>query len=208
MFEWTLVQRHTCVRGRGETSGWEKKPSPPTLEGTSDILRDERQYEGMCHLTMHVTCHAVSVDQLRAEMHTQNFESTWQLFLLDCKNSLWPLANTSLSCSWNISYCALGRTLAAMCELKCNSARHCKKNSRQTLSFWKWRNGGDTSPTAALSGCGFGQLTKHTDQLTPRESAHFSLDHLSQSTVCAFVRVILAKAIQLLWDMYDITSKG
>ena len=35
--------------------------------------------KSMCHLTMDVTCNAVSLDQLGAKMHMKNFEPTWQV---------------------------------------------------------------------------------------------------------------------------------
>ena len=53
----------------------------------------------ICHMTMHVTCNAVSLDQLGPKKAHEELLKDWQLFLFEYKNSLWPQANNSLSCS-------------------------------------------------------------------------------------------------------------
>ena len=73
----------------------------------------------ICHMTMHVTGNAVSLDQLEPKKAHEELLKDWQLFLFQYKNSLQPQANNSLSCSWNNSYCALGPTLAASTKLMC-----------------------------------------------------------------------------------------
>ena len=48
-------------------------------------------------------------------------------------------------------------------ELMCNSAQLSKTERRKAAAlFCQWGNGGDASPTAAPSGCGFGLLKRET----------------------------------------------
>ena len=62
---------------RGETSGWEKENKASKQEETSDHVQRMQLTWCMCHLTMPVTCIAVSLDQLEPKKtHEKNF---WQL---------------------------------------------------------------------------------------------------------------------------------
>ena len=106
-------------------------------------------------MTMHVTCNAVSLDQLEPKKAHEKLLKDWQLFLFEYKKSLRPQANNSPSCSRNNSYCALGPTLAASTKLMCIFQLDNKKHAEHCTLF---KNGemAVTLPTAALSGCGFG----------------------------------------------------
>ena len=89
-------------------------------------------------MTMHVTCNAVSLDQLEPKKAHEELLKDWQLFLFEYKNSLRPQANNSLSCSWNNSYCALGPTLAASTKLMCIFQLDNKKHAERRTLFEKW----------------------------------------------------------------------
>ena len=93
-------------------------------------------------MTMHVTCRAVSLDQLEPKKAHGELLKDWQLFLFEYKNSLRPQAN-SLSCS-------LGPTLAASTKLMCIFQLDNKKHAERRTLF---ENGemAATVPTAALS---------------------------------------------------------
>ena len=41
---------------------------------------DDAFHESICHLTMHVTCSAVSLDQIGAKNAHETFRKTWPLF--------------------------------------------------------------------------------------------------------------------------------
>ena len=70
-----LLETHLCfLKGRRETSGWEKKNRASKEEETSDNIQEDETHLGICHLTMHVTCVAVSLDQLEPKKaHEINF---------------------------------------------------------------------------------------------------------------------------------------
>ena len=61
------------VGGKRKQTQHKREQVTRHLEGWHTCMKS------MCHLTMHVTCNAVSLDQLGAEMHMKNFETTWQL---------------------------------------------------------------------------------------------------------------------------------
>ena len=117
--------RHTCVSwfkgGRRETTGWEKKNKASKEAETSDNI--QRAWTYLAYVTWQcmslVTCSAVSLDQLEPKKAHGELLKDWQLFLFEYKNSIWPQANNSLSCSWNNSYSALGPTWAANTKLMC-----------------------------------------------------------------------------------------
>ena len=99
--------KHTCVSSRvgdEEKKEWMGKNKASKEEETSDNIQRMQLTQGTRRLTMHVTCIAVSLDQLDPKMHMRSTSENWQLFLFEYKNSLRPLANNSLSCSLDISY--------------------------------------------------------------------------------------------------------
>ena len=148
------VETHLCFLkgGRRKTSGWEKKNRASKEEETSDNIQkgcnllEHMSPDNACHLCCCVTWPA------GAEKCTwDKLRKNWQLFLFKYKNSLWPLANNSLACPWNNSYCALGPTLAASIKLMCIFNSTSKRHAEQPHSFWKWGNGCDTSHSRASS---------------------------------------------------------
>ncbi len=99
---------------------------------------------------MHVTCNAVSLDQLGAKSCTwETFRKHGSCFCLTVKTHSGLLTNYSLSCSWNNSYCAFGPTISASTNIMCNCATSLnsphkrQSNSSLSPSFFK-------TPTAAL----------------------------------------------------------
>ena len=68
--------KHTCVSSRvgdkEKGGGWEKKNRASKEEETSDNIQEMQLTEGICYLTMHVTCIAVSLDQLEPKMHMRS----------------------------------------------------------------------------------------------------------------------------------------
>ncbi len=74
----------------------------------------------------------------------RNFQETWQLFLLDCKNSLRPFSKKK-SCSWNYSYCVFWAYVSCQCtNIMCNLAQLSRQKAKKQLSLfvsmgkWLW----------------------------------------------------------------------
>ena len=139
-------------KGEGDErrSEWVGKEKQSLQRGRNKWQHPRKDLLSICHMTMRVICSAVSLDQLEPKKAHGKLLKNWQLFLSEYKNSLWPQANNSLSCSWNNSYCALGPTLAASIN-SCAFSNSTQKACRAPHSFWKLGNGCDTSNSRAFS---------------------------------------------------------
>ena len=149
------VETHLCCfKGGRRENEWVGKEKQSLQRGGN-----KRQHPKGCNLLKaYVTwqcmllvllCHLTSCSRKNT---WDKLLKNWQLLLFEYKNSLLPpLANNSLSCSWNNSYCAFGPTLAASAKLMRISTQTSKKHAGQQHSFWKWGNGCDTSRSRAFS---------------------------------------------------------
>ena len=71
-------------KGRGtreRASGWEKKNKASTEAETSDNIRKRMNLLSICQLTMHVTCIAVSLDQLEPKRAHETSERLAAVFV-------------------------------------------------------------------------------------------------------------------------------
>ena len=85
----TLVRRHTCVNEKGEGDEkrieWAGKKNRASKEAeTSDNIQRGWTYLA-CQITMHVTCNAVSLDQLEPKNAHENLWRTGSCFCLNTK---------------------------------------------------------------------------------------------------------------------------
>ena len=87
VLKWTLVHYwNTLVFqdfrvGDEKRQGGKKKNRASTEAETSDNIPKRMNLLSMCHMTMRVTCSAVSLDQLEPKKAHEDFRGDWQLFL-------------------------------------------------------------------------------------------------------------------------------
>ena len=67
--------------GDEKRQGGKKKNRASTEAETSDNIPKRMNLLSMCHMTMRVTCSAVSLDQLEPKKAHEDFRGDWQLFL-------------------------------------------------------------------------------------------------------------------------------
>ena len=83
----TCPKTHLCrlEKGRetrGEARGWEKKNRASKEAETSDNIQERMNLLSICHMTMHVTCSAVSLDQLEPKKaHGKTSETLAAVFV-------------------------------------------------------------------------------------------------------------------------------